>query len=221
MIYVPGLSLTYYPVPKCGCTTMRAALIDWARRERGFSHPKQELPHQVLSSVASYVLDRDSKKFPPDELVSKPGVSLAIVRDPAERMLSAYRDKVCREDEYLNVTKRRSPGLAKRVKPGDSFEKVASAALWLLENEPSTIDTHWQPQTFEIPVEVEVKFVPLFGDAPLQERLATAHAPLAELKLEKRRFFGSHSKKEQVPNSLMDRIQRVFADDYARFGHLL
>jgi hypothetical protein len=125
-IYTPGAwdgapvvleqhKLLFFTTPKVGCTVWKqlfrrvAGLTDWQMpsSEEDNNHPPltnhqnpQHLPHNPLRNGLTYLYH-----YPPDvadAMLTDPTWTRAIfVRDPKERLLSAYLDKAVSERQYM------------------------------------------------------------------------------------------------------------------------
>lgn len=72
-------SFVYHPAPKCGCSTMKEVILR-ANGIDGRWKPAQEFPHRFIPCV----------KF--NEV--KADVKMCVVRDPIERFISGYSNRV-------------------------------------------------------------------------------------------------------------------------------
>lgn len=74
-----SISFVYHPTPKCGCSTMKEVILR-ANGIDGRWQPKQKFPHRYLPCV----------KFKKKQA----NVKMCIVRDPVERFVSGYSNRV-------------------------------------------------------------------------------------------------------------------------------
>lgn len=101
-IVVPRFKLVFFTVPKIGCTVWKQLF----RRMMGFPDWQiQELPNMPHnpSKNGLYYLYHFTKSSA-NYMLSSPNWTRAIfTRDPKERLLSAYLDKVLQEKEYIRI----------------------------------------------------------------------------------------------------------------------
>ena len=87
-VQIEGLAVTYYPIPKSGTSSVKYALMALGGKEAALSDPDNEV-HGNLST--SWV-----DPFAP--VYDGLGGKFTIVRDPLERLLSAYSSRVTDAD---------------------------------------------------------------------------------------------------------------------------
>jgi hypothetical protein len=126
-IVVEKYKLLFFTIPKVGCTVWKqlfrrvAGYADWQIHQDGKNNAKKQLPHSPSQNGLTYLYH-----YPPDKadfMLTDPSWTRAIfVRDPKERLLSAYLDKaVSDKSKYIrhhccpkqpkqaNKNKRRQP----------------------------------------------------------------------------------------------------------------
>ncbi|WP_417451622.1 sulfotransferase family 2 domain-containing protein [Kordiimonas sp.] len=102
-VYNKALNIRYYPVPKVACTSVKQVLYTL---EHGTNHGGGGI-HKVYATL---VFDLPQPERQPDEL------RIALVRDPIERFVSAYRNRVHGHEEAAHW-KLRKQGLPLTLKP--------------------------------------------------------------------------------------------------------
>ncbi|AZO58011.1 MAG: sulfotransferase family protein [Mesorhizobium sp.] len=96
-VQIQGLPVTYYPIPKSGTSSVKYALMALGGKEATLLDPDNDVHSQIATNWADPfepVYDGLSGKF-------------TIVRDPLERLLSAYSSRILDTD----VLRSRSPNL--------------------------------------------------------------------------------------------------------------
>jgi hypothetical protein len=92
-MYLPSFNIEYFPIPKCACSSMKLALFQLEngfpfkdfRCSGGHIYIHSFIPTMPFSMRAHFG-DRDTFRF-------------AIIRDPIDRFLSAYTNRVIDKDE--------------------------------------------------------------------------------------------------------------------------
>jgi hypothetical protein len=160
-VVVPEHKLLFFTVPKVGCTVWKQLF----RRIAGYDdwlvdgHP---LPHAPARNGLAYLYDYPPKAA--DRMLTDPAWTRAIfVREPKERLLSAYLDKG-RQNSYLQFhccPRRREEGGAlyeklqcanKQPHKGpmasqqDAAPPLVSFDEFLASVVPNCRDKHWEPQ---------------------------------------------------------------------------
>ena len=164
-IVISSHKLIFFTIPKVGCTVYKQLFrrmegyADWSRDE----HP---LPHAPKRNGLTYLYDYSPNQA--DELMTDPSWTRAIVvRDPKERLLSAYLDKGT-QNPYMQFhccPKKQTDTLlyqtlqcdnpVSHLGPTASQELRSTTPLLTFEDfltkvYPSCADPHWDPQSNRI-----------------------------------------------------------------------
>jgi hypothetical protein len=92
-IVIESHKLVFFTVPKVGCTVWKQLF----RRMMGYKDWKHVSPHDPQTNGITYLWDYDITRA--TEIMNDPAYTKAIfVRDPKERLLSAYLEKAARGD---------------------------------------------------------------------------------------------------------------------------
>jgi hypothetical protein len=189
--------LLFFTTPKVGCTVWKqlfrrvSGYADWTMQEDNTVENKnpKNLPHNPSKNGLTYLYH-----YPPsvaDAMFTDPTWTRAIfVRDPKERLLSAYLDKAVKERKYMmqhccpNVErKRKSKQSLKQAKMHQLLQCSTASAVELPHTlslsefvdtvVPACPDPHWNPQSAHISDNIwpTINFV---GDMDRIETDATA-----------------------------------------------
>jgi len=161
-IVVESHKLVFFTIPKVGSTVLKQLF----RRMEGYVdylQDKHPLPHAPKRNGLKYLYD-----YPPveaDAIISDPSFTRAIfLRDPKERLLSAYLDKA-RQNAYVqfHCCDERNPKLYEQLEcahprehsgpaaaKADTEEPLLSFKDFLTLLIPSCQDPHWEPQADRI-----------------------------------------------------------------------
>ncbi|KAK4529291.1 hypothetical protein CCYA_CCYA01G0148 [Cyanidiococcus yangmingshanensis] len=220
-------------IPKAACTNLRAFALRKQLNVRldpsdaqnfTYIHPVSKRFLLQLGSLSDeqvqYALTHPDWRY------------AAVVRHPLSRLLSAYLDKVVGQRELWRRPLQRQP-----VQSFEHFVRILEDVARRYRKNWDWVDEHWRPQSgfclfrflprelYDYVVKVENRsalrqlFFDMFDDDGrvwIQDQDAkaaathqnAAHARSANAKL---RAF--------VDESLAKRIQRLYAEDYARFGY--
>jgi hypothetical protein len=220
-------------IPKAACTNLRAfalrkqlnVQLDPSDAQNfSYIHPVSKRFLLQLGSLSDeqvqYALTHPDWKYG------------AVVRHPLSRLLSAYLDKVVGQQELWRRPLQRQP-----VQSFEHFVRILEDVARRYRKNWDWVDEHWRPQSgfclfrflprelYDYVVKVENRtalgqlFIDMFdedGRAWVENQEAkkaahrqnAAHARSANAKL---RAF--------VDESLARRIQRLYAEDYVRFGY--
>src|SRR5262245_49848372 len=93
MIYAKDLNLRYYPIGKVACSSINFALLSAC----GVScEPGHALHVQVATDLHYVITDGEVQQTP--EPLEDAGFGFALVRNPFDRVVSAYVNKVLQRD---------------------------------------------------------------------------------------------------------------------------
>jgi hypothetical protein len=145
-IVVESHKLIFFYVPKVGCTVLKQLF----RRMMGYDDWNTKFPHNSRTNGLLYLNQLDIHKA--TEIMNSPEYTRAIiVRDPKERFLSAYLDKVLHDNATYVVG-----ACCKSTR--DCWEE-AQTFPGFLGLTSKCMDTHWRPESERM----EPKYVPLIN----------------------------------------------------------
>jgi len=125
--------LLYMPVPKCACTLLKSMMVELA----GIESPgiARELDvHFITDRFNTGVQLKDKPmELARDILASDRYLKFGVVRDPFERLASAYLDHFVYH----------RPSLDHPAQAGISFNQFVAT---ILRQDPYDLDPHWRPQ---------------------------------------------------------------------------
>ena len=142
--------LLYIPVAKCACTSLKSMMVELAEVDR---------PEAVMGLGVHFVTDRFNtgvqlKDKPIDLareiLASDQYFKFSVIRDPFERLVSAYLEKFV----YKRANKRNlvhTQQVVRNVQGDDHFDPHAGISFdqfveYILRHSPHDLDPHWRPQ---------------------------------------------------------------------------
>ena len=129
MIFAPDLNLRYYPIPKVACSAIKLAILNAS----GIEVEHIRIVHQLLSTDRHYVI-RAGKITQVRQPPEGDGVEFALVRNPFDRLISAYVNKVVNRNRGLPAPFYETKSFAEFVDVLLTFEPVPS------------LDGHLRPQ---------------------------------------------------------------------------
>ncbi len=129
----------YLETPKAGCSTIKYTLARLELEDPEFVFPETwMLHHRSFFPTLSPLQVGDFAKV----LGSKKFFKFCFVRNPYERLLSAYLDKIARPSEQRTALAQRT-GLRLNDKEGISFSDFVDVVC---DQSPREMDNHWRPQ---------------------------------------------------------------------------
>jgi hypothetical protein len=142
--------LLYIPVAKCACTSLKSSMLALAEIEQ-YPRAVELGVHLVTDRFNTGVQLKDkSMKRAWDILASTDYFKFMVVREPFERLVSAYLEKFVynRHNERnllhtRDVIARAQGSSAIDLQRGISFDDFVSA---IITEEPGELDPHWRPQ---------------------------------------------------------------------------
>jgi len=96
MIFAPDLNLRYYPIPKVACSSIKLAILN----ANGIQVEHIRIVHQLLSTDRHYVI-RSGKITQLPQPPEGDGFEFALVRNPFDRLVSVYVNKVVSRNRGL------------------------------------------------------------------------------------------------------------------------
>ena len=128
----------YVQNPKAACSTIKLALQRAEGGDPGYE-PETNVHDKARSPLAS-PSDLSAEEF---QGLLRDGVVFSFVRNPFDRLLSAYANKIVRPQKRGRF--REQAGFAPDTCP--SFERFVDA---LATQEPAHFNPHWRPQTINL-----------------------------------------------------------------------
>ena len=157
-IVVEGHKLVFFYVPKVSCTVWKQLF----RRMMGYSDWKTKFPHNPKTNGLLY-LNQLNISYASRILNDPDWVRAIIVRDPKERFLSAYLDKVLRKNSSYVV--------GACCKRRQTCREQAQTLEGFFELTETCQDPHWRLQSQRM----DEKFWPLVNFVGNMEDLSTSH----------------------------------------------
>ena len=190
-IVVEEYRLVFFTQGKVACTVFKQLFRKMMHLDDWYVHKEPNLPHNPKANGLKYLYD-----FNPDqayEMMTSPTWTRAIfVRDPKERLLSAFLDKVQRKEGNY-VTKHCCHDEMMMVMNGDDHLTCGQKASKSLRDfmniiqsyQGCTMDSHWVVQTNRIPSRFwsYVNFIGHFGSLQddtrsMLHQLSSSHTDL-------------------------------------------
>ena len=154
-IVVESHKLLFFTIPKVGCTVFKQLF----RRMYGYQTWKEHndfIPHHPMSNGLNYLYHYTPQKA--EQMLTDPSWTRAIFfRDPKERLLSAYLDKVLHDHgKYVRVhCCGNNPTLKSLLHCQVPVEKLPNPLLtfsdFLEKIIPQCTDPHWRAQAHRLP----------------------------------------------------------------------
>lgn len=149
---LPARRLVCLPIAKCACTSLKVMMVELSDLPPARKAAIARDVHRVLDDEATGLQLKD---FPEDRaraLVADPGaLRFAVVRDPAERLVSAYLEKFVRRRERKRIATAPAIAAIRGVaEPTDAdFARGIRFSEFLdyvTATPPMELDPHWRPQ---------------------------------------------------------------------------
>ncbi|MGV8986512.1 MAG: sulfotransferase family 2 domain-containing protein [Cypionkella sp.] len=221
-----SLPIRYLVIPKCGCTFVKNLIWRLDHGEDYVNPPRIHERTRDFARVAQFNLTLDE--------VRAEAFSFVVLRNPIDRFMSLYFDKVVGEGYRkfvpLRAVLRDNHGLdVEAATPSEHLRNCHIMIDWIEENlaKPNEIgrDPHWTPQHFRMETirAFDMKVLPLSKlDNHLTLLLSDVVPDIATIlgKLE-RYTTNSKALKEQVlDGSLKERIWQIYARDRSNYEKL-
>lgn len=145
---IPEYKLVFFTFPKVACSEWKRMFmrinrnINWCVT-RGFN------AHDPKKNMIKVLND-----YPPEiataMMTSPVWTKAAILREPKERVLSAFLDKAVKEDYYVRHCCEKLPDEKEQDKCKKNEEKFDSFLHYVTEYPKECFDVHWEPQIVKI-----------------------------------------------------------------------
>lgn len=226
LIFSRRLRCVYAPVPKAGCSSMKAYL----RRLEGYSNELDVLElHDKRHNGLTYAPSLSRAQMVDALFGNRAYFKFTVVRNPFARLVSAYRDLLTDRDgsgprhvvaHHDLLTELREQ---RDARPSEltsvTFEDFIRS---LVDRRPVDMDRHWQPQSYltmsrllsyDLVIHLE-----RFGElAPeLADRLGTDLVPHERLNVVS---TAPVDLADWYTAELEEIVGSVYADDFRRFGY--
>jgi len=154
-IVIESHKLLFFTIPKVGCTVFKQLF----RRMYGYQSWKEHndfIPHHPMSNGLNYLYHYKPREA--ERMLTDPSWTRAIFfRDPKERLLSAYLDKVLHENgKYVRVhCCGNNPSLKMLLHCQVLLDKLPNPLLTFADFLEKIVlqckDPHWRPQAHRLP----------------------------------------------------------------------
>lgn len=199
----------YAPVPKSACTSICASIADYFRQNDEYA--LREVPH----SIHKYFLNQPRYWIRPTELKNLPHFKFTVVRNPIDRFISGYRNRIL-DNRDLFAEK-----LESRARHLPELPDLDFFALHLREycEASKKVDWHFRPQTTVICSPSGYDRIYDIGE------LDTLYADIYErcgIELTPHR---RNTSRAQAPERLSQRAERAllefYSGDFEAFGKII
>ena len=142
--------LLYIPVAKCACTSLKSMMVELAGIERPDIARELDV-HFVTDRFNTGVQLKDKPiELARDILASDQYLKFGVIRDPFERLVSAYLEKFVHHRTSRNNLAHTEP-LIREVQGYGQFDAQAGISFdqfvdTILRHDPYDLDPHWRPQ---------------------------------------------------------------------------
>ena len=155
IMVIPSLRLMYVPIAKNACSTLKRMMLDLA----GFpaNSSAQAHVHECLDFYQTGLQLKDWPISDVDRFLTAPGwFRFAMLRDPLERLVSAYMEKFVRNRLLWGNRVHTAPVVTAvqdtstpNLDEGITFRQFAS---YIATTPAEQLDPHWRPQRLCLPV---------------------------------------------------------------------
>jgi Sulfotransferase family len=166
-IVIEEYRLVFFTQGKVACTVFKQLLRRMVKLDDWHVHKEPNIPHNPKRNSLTYLYH-----YSPDDaltiLTSPQWTRAMFVRDPKERMLSAYLDKAAKKNGiYIrrHCCSDTSRGDNNETGGNSCFEKAHNSFLGFLQvvQESCCCDPHWSPQSTRIDPPVFRKYINFVG----------------------------------------------------------
>lgn len=219
----PAFRLVYFEVSKAGCSSVKSFLSDHLLQLSGETPDViaevVRWPHRhILSSpfVKPYQLGDAAL----DEiLASSEYRRFTVVRNPVNRLLSAYRDKILRREKVNKLHRAMTP---EEIVHYGSVDMSFAEFVRLIEKtrNPARMDQHWRPQWFHTCAGI-IDYEEIVRLENLGEGMRRVLADTG-LEWDDRRVapHGTSSRDgDEIDPETLGRLSVIYRDDFQRFNY--
>ncbi|XP_074853758.1 carbohydrate sulfotransferase 8-like [Carettochelys insculpta] len=217
----------YCEVPKVGCSNWKKIILlltmNLNRKVDDVQHSRIHLT-PLIKRLSSYHSDYQQKL-----LTSY--TKVMFTRDPLERLVSAYRDKMLHSEPYYSITvANQIKGMFRKNK--NSTEKVTFPEFvnFILTQKPEHLDIHWKPMFLlcdpcNIQYDIMGKFETLAQDS---EHVLRAIGAPEDMHYPKFKMFVSEKRTNdditleylrKLSSEQIQKIKKVYQMDFALFNY--
>lgn len=132
-LYYPRLRIAYNAIPKNACSSVKATL---AHANDGGCF--QKTPHEL-----------DGRYRAAPRVIDDTWLRLVVLRDPFERLVSAYLDKMLKplEPQFKKIVVQARYEMGEPPPVGDESLSLRQFFYWFRSRPIEATDAHWRPQT--------------------------------------------------------------------------
>ncbi len=152
VMVLPGRRLVYLPIAKCACTSLKTLMVELSGLPEARKAEIARDVHRITDDEETGLQLKDLSEARARGLLSEPGaMRFAVVRDPAERLVSAYLEKfVLRRARKRIATAPVIAAIRGVAEPTDEHFargiRFAEFLDYVTEAVPMELDPHWRPQ---------------------------------------------------------------------------
>lgn len=209
----------YYETPKCACSTIKRRLqilelADTPIRPTGNVHNRMESPLIAPAQLPREQLNGILKehRFP----------KFCFVRNPYTRVLSAYLDKIVRDEPQ-------KAGVLKALGRNEADTEISFPEFLgsLLNTPPQRMDPHWMPQAFHLSLDLlDYNFIGRFEcfEKDFQTALRMilpreTRENLRAVTMDAHKTEASSQLETYFDGSCVDLVRQIFQNDFEALGY--
>lgn len=208
---VKSTNLVYLPVPKVACTTIKFALLN--HNEDGLAD-RLDAARRTDRTVPHVHIVYPSKPLKVKHILRYLGSRwFCVVRDPVQRFLSVYGNRVVHHDDLKrSVTALESAGLPRHPDPVEFAENLEAYC-----RANGSINHHARPMVDYLGRRPG-RFDRIFRLSDLGALPGYLAEAGVELRLGHRQTGGPKLAPADLPTAALERVKRFYSADYAAFG---
>lgn len=207
-IIVDKIGVSYFPVPKCACTSIKHLFFDIENGEPYRGH--------IVSGVRQHI----HKVYPASAFKpahARDNLCVAAIRDPVERLISCYTNRVL----YHGELERIGPQFIKRGAQKRPTLGHFVNHLSLYREASGSVRHHSEPMVHFLGHDASF-YDHIFRIDQLEGLVALLEERTGRtLSLQHRQSGGPKMSRADLNERQIERARAFYADDYAAFGHLL
>lgn len=215
VVTVDKIKVAYFPVPKAANTSMKH-LLHSIKTGEGFTTIKDEATGAIRHIHKEYKTPKFSTINPDDY---QKFFRIAIVRDPVDRVVSAWRNRVMhhKELEGENIAERMaSLGLRKTPTLQEFVDRLSE-----YRNVSKSISIHTDPLTDFLGK--DEKYYNLIFNISDSQQIEAFFSTLTgeQKKLPRKQMGGPPADRSELTGELIKKLEEIYGDDYRVFGKFL